>query len=57
MQKEIEPYTYQWDEECEFPRELYAKASAINLLGLGFPEEHGGVLADQFMKIVVATST
>jgi len=24
----------------------------IGLLGLGFPEEYGGVIADQFMKIV-----
>jgi acyl-CoA dehydrogenase len=52
--KEIEPYAHQWDEAGEFPRELYAKASEIGLLGLGFPEEYGGVAADQFMKIVAS---
>ncbi|HEY9454978.1 MAG TPA: acyl-CoA dehydrogenase family protein, partial [Bradyrhizobium sp.] len=52
--REIEPYAHEWDEAGEFPRELYAKASEIGLLGLGFPEEYGGVAADQFMKIVAS---
>src|SRR5204863_10101992 len=52
--REIEPYAHEWDEAGEFPRELYAKASEIGLLGLGFPEEYGGIPADQFMKIVVS---
>src|SRR5256885_5375431 len=52
--REIEPYAHEWDEAGEFPRELYRKASEIGLLGLGFPEEYGGVVADQFMKIVAS---
>ena len=52
--REIEPYAHEWDEAGEFPRELYAKASEIGLLGLGFPEEYGGTNVDQFMKIVVS---
>ena len=52
--REIEPYAHEWDEAGEFPRELYGKASEIGLLGLGFPEEFGGVPADQFMKIVAS---
>ena len=52
--REIEPYAHEWDEAGEFPRELYRKASGIGLLGLGFPEEFGGVPADQFMKIVAS---
>src|SRR3954453_21326538 len=52
--REIEPYASEWDEAGEFPRELYVKASGIGLLGLGFPEEFGGVPADQFMKIVAS---
>src|SRR3984957_2558717 len=54
VEKEIEPYASQWDEAGEFPRELYAKAAGIGLLALGFPEECGGVPADQFMKIVAS---
>src|SRR5256885_5266493 len=52
--REIEPYAHEWDEAGEFPRELYRKASEIGLLGLGFPEEYGGVAAGQFMKIVAS---
>ncbi|HLZ01353.1 MAG TPA: acyl-CoA dehydrogenase family protein [Bradyrhizobium sp.] len=51
---EIEPFAHEWDEAGEFPRALYAKAASIGLLGLGFPEEYGGVPADQFMKIVAS---
>ena len=54
VEKEIEPYAHAWDEAGEFPRELYEKAAAIGLLGLGFPEEYGGTEADQFMKIVAS---
>ncbi len=54
VEKEIEPYAHAWDEAGEFPRALYEKAAAIGLLGLGFPEEYGGVPADQFMKIVAS---
>src|ERR1700716_4608492 len=52
--REIEPYASEWDEAGEFPRALYAKAAEVGLLGLGFPEEYGGVPADQFMKIVAS---
>jgi len=52
--REIEPFAHDWDEAGEFPRALYTKAAAIGLLALGFPEECGGVPADQFMKIVAS---
>jgi acyl-CoA dehydrogenase len=54
VQKEIEPYAHAWDEAGEFPRALYLKAAEIGLLGLGFPEEYGGIPADQFMRIVAS---
>src|SRR3954454_23362897 len=54
VSREIEPYAHEWDEAGEFPRELYAKASEIGLLGLGFPEQFGGGPADQLMKIVAS---
>ncbi|WP_315773759.1 MULTISPECIES: acyl-CoA dehydrogenase family protein [unclassified Bradyrhizobium] len=52
VDKKIAPFASTWDEAGEFPRALYLKAAEIGLLGLGFPEEFGGVPADQFMKIV-----
>src|SRR5437764_9013208 len=52
VEKEIAPYAHEWDEAGGFPRELYRKAAAIGLLGLGFPEEYGGTQVDNFMWIV-----
>ncbi len=54
VSKEIEPFATEWDEAGEFPRGLYGKAAEVGLLGLGFPEQYGGVAADQFMKIVAS---
>src|SRR6201996_3361462 len=54
VEREIEPFAHAWDEAGEFPRALYARAAEVGLLGLGFPEEFGGVPADQFMKIVAS---
>ena len=54
MREEISPFASAWDEAETFPRELYGKAAAIGLLGLGFPEEYGGVSADVFFHIVLS---
>ncbi len=40
--KEIAPNAHAWEEAEEFPRELYGKMAAAGLLGIGYPEEHGG---------------
>lgn len=49
---EIEPYATKWDEAGEFPRELYTKAAAVGLLGLGYPEKYGGIEADLFCQVI-----
>jgi len=54
VRHEITPFANDWDEAETFPRELYGKAAAIGLLGLGFPEEHGGVPADVFFHLVAS---
>ncbi len=51
-EREIKPHVDAWDDAGEFPRELYKKAAAIGMLGLGFPEEYGGWPCDQFHRIV-----
>ena len=43
VEKEIEPFVSEWDETETFPRELYKKAAEIGILGVGFPEEYGGI--------------
>ena len=52
--KEITPFVDAWDEAETFPRELYVKAAAIGLHGLGYPEKYGGVLGDLFHGIIAA---
>ncbi len=43
---EIMPYAAQWDEDGAIPDELWAKAGAAGILGLGYPEQYGGTSED-----------
>jgi acyl-CoA dehydrogenase len=40
---EIMPFAGDWDEAGQIPIELWPKAAAVGLLGLGYPEEFGGI--------------
>lgn len=40
---EIAPHVNAWDEAGTFPRELYARAAEMGLLGIGYPEDLGGL--------------
>lgn len=50
-EREIVPFINDWEEAGTFPRELYVKAGAAGLLGIGYPEALGGSGEDVFMKI------
>ena len=52
--REIAPHATAWDEAGGFPRELYQRAAAAGLLGLGYPEAYGGTPCDVFHRIVLA---
>lgn len=54
VDREIMPHVNDWDEAGAFPRELHKKAADIGLIGLGFPEEYGGVSegVDVFHSII-----
>jgi acyl-CoA dehydrogenase len=54
VHEEIAPHAGDWDEAEAFPRELYGKAAAAGLLGLGFPEQYGGCEADVFMHVILS---
>ena len=54
VEREITPNADAWDEANTFPRELYKKAADVGIIGLGFPEEYGGVACDQFHRIVLS---
>ena len=40
---EVMPYAADWDEAGRVPTELWPKAAAVGLLGLGYPEQYGGI--------------
>jgi alkylation response protein AidB-like acyl-CoA dehydrogenase len=41
-EKEIAPFSREWDERQEFPRELFGKLGGLGLMGAMWPEELGG---------------
>ncbi len=42
IDRELVPYAEAWDEAGEMPDQLWARAAAVGLLGLGYPEQYGG---------------
>jgi acyl-CoA dehydrogenase len=50
----IAPHAAAWDEAEEFPIDLYRRAADAGFIGLGFPEEHGGVGGDLGHVLVAA---
>ncbi len=53
VKKEIIPNIDEWEENGEFPKELYKKTGELGFLGICYPEEYGGTPGDIFLKIVV----
>jgi acyl-CoA dehydrogenase len=51
---EIAPHVNAWDEAGTFPRELYRRAAAVGITGVGYPEALGGTPADIFYGIAAA---
>jgi len=43
VEKEVMPHIDRWELEGQLPRELHGKAAAVGILGLGFPEQYGGI--------------
>lgn len=43
IDKELMPYRDEWDEAGEIPSEIWLKAADMGILGLGYPEEYGGI--------------
>ncbi|MBM27306.1 MAG: acyl-CoA dehydrogenase [Halieaceae bacterium] len=50
---EIMPYADDWDEAGAIPDALWPKASQAGLLGLGYPEQYGGVPCDSWHSWIV----
>ncbi|HEY0492901.1 MAG TPA: acyl-CoA dehydrogenase family protein [Candidatus Dormibacteraeota bacterium] len=45
IEKEVRPQVDAWEEAQEFPRELFTRFAALDLLGLKYPERFGGTEA------------
>jgi acyl-CoA dehydrogenase len=54
VEREINPFVDEWEEQGGFPRELYHKAGDAGILGIGYPEAYGGSAGDIFVKIAVS---
>ncbi|AWY43643.1 acyl-CoA dehydrogenase [Pseudomonas putida] len=55
VEREILPDIDQWEEAESFPRELYLKAGAAGILGIGYPERFGGSHeGDLFAKVAAS---
>ena len=52
VEREVAPHVDAWDEAGEFPRELYRRAAALGLLGLGYPEAYGGMPCNLATRLV-----
>jgi len=55
VEREILPDIDQWEEAESFPRELYLKAGAAGILGIGYPQSLGGSHeGDLFAKVAAS---
>ena len=55
IEREVLPHIADWEEAEEFPRELYRKAGAAGILGIGYPEQFGGSHeGDLFAKVAAS---
>ncbi|MBF0492593.1 MAG: acyl-CoA dehydrogenase family protein [Deltaproteobacteria bacterium] len=51
-EKELLPHKEEWEKACTFPREIFARAAELGILGVCFPEESGGSGGDYWFKVV-----
>lgn len=40
---QVIPFAEQWDEDGKIPNDLWPKAAEVGILGLGYPEQYGGI--------------
>lgn len=53
VEKEIEPYAQQIEEEDKIPEHIITKAKELGLFGLSIPEEYGGIGLNMIGRCVV----
>jgi acyl-CoA dehydrogenase len=55
VEKECAPHIEKWEKAEELPRELHKKAAEAGILGLGYPEDCGGLGIDDPFYAIVCT--
>ncbi len=53
IERELTPHAMEWEEAEWFPDEVFTKLAAQGLLGLKYPEEHGGQGGDYLHEAVL----
>ncbi len=53
IERELAPHAQQWENDEWFPDEVFPKLAAQGLLGLKYPEEHGGQGGDYLHEAVL----
>lgn len=51
VNKELNPYMDQWEEEQLFPKSLYRRMGELGFLGIRYPEKYGGSNGDIWMTV------
>ena len=49
--RELAPHRYDWDKAGGFPREVFKQMAELGLLGIRFPEAHGGLGLDWWYSV------
>ena len=57
LQKEVVPYIDDWEEARRTPGEIWKKMGQMGFLGLGYPEEYGGMELDFFYDVIFCEET
>lgn len=53
VEKEITPNVERWEQEEDFPRDLFIRLGELGFLGMKFPEAHGGSGPDYVAEAVI----
>jgi len=53
VEKEILPHADAWEEQGDFPNEIFTKMGDLGFLGIHYPEEYGGSDLDFFYTVVL----
>jgi alkylation response protein AidB-like acyl-CoA dehydrogenase len=54
LDKEVMPNIDKWEEDQQIPKSIWKKMGDMGYLGLGFPEELGGINLDFFYSVIFA---